>query len=115
MSLETALSFYGILDQFPYTVTSITTKKTREVKCRGKVFSYSQIKKDYFNGFKKQDNFLIAHPEKAVFDFAYFAYNGLRSKETLRGILEDRLAGEQQEYLRKNAQGKFLKFIQQYA
>lgn len=114
VSLESALSFYGLLDQFPYGITSVTAKKTREIKCRGKLYSYARIKKEYFSDFGKQDNFLIASPEKAVFDFAYFVYNGLRSKETLKDILNIHLKPALSRYLKTKAQGKFLKFISKY-
>lgn len=78
VSLESALSFHSIITQFPYEISSITTKKTKSFEVSGKNFSYSQILPEYFFGYKKNDNFLIAEPEKALLDYIYFAKKGLR-------------------------------------
>ena len=78
VSLETALNLGGILSQFPYEVTSVTPKKSREKKVGGKVFVYLHIKPSLFWGYQKKGNFLIAEPEKALLDSAYFASKGLR-------------------------------------
>ena len=75
ISLETALSFYGIIPETVYEITSITTKSTRRFQAIEKEFSYTRIKKEFFIGysFYQQDNekFLIAEPEKALFDYLY--------------------------------------------
>ena len=81
ISLETALSFYGIIAQFPYQITSITIKKTKTIETLNKEFSYFHIKRDLFLGYEKKENFLIALPEKALFDYLYFFYKGLRNFE----------------------------------
>lgn len=80
ISLESALSYYGIIDQFPYRVTSVTIHKSTEIKVHGKIFSYSKIKKEMFHGFEKIDDFLIASRKKAQQDYKYFVSKGLRSK-----------------------------------
>ena len=77
ISLETALSYYGILSQFTYTITSVTTKKSKNIQIAGKQYQYSQIKQAYFNGYVKRDEFLIATKEKALFDTLYFSSKGL--------------------------------------
>jgi len=77
ISLESALSYYGILAQFPYTTTSITTKKSNVYKISSKEYKFSQIKKDFFNEYKMIDGFLIATAEKAVFDLIYFSIKGV--------------------------------------
>jgi len=81
ISLESALSFYGIITQFPYQITSITPKKTKIIKTLGKEFSYSHIKPDFFFDYEKKEKFLIALPEKALFDYLYLCSKGLRSFE----------------------------------
>jgi len=48
VSLESALSFYGILPQFPYTITSITPLKTRKLKYQEREYEYSHIRGEYF-------------------------------------------------------------------
>lgn len=81
ISLESALSFYGIISQFPYQITSVTPKKTKIIKAFGKEFSFSHIKPELFFGYEKKDEFLIATPEKALFDYLYFCKKGLRNFE----------------------------------
>lgn len=77
ISLESALSNYGILSQFTYTVTSVTTKKTKKLVVEDKEYTYSQIKNELFWGYEKRNNFLIALPEKALLDSLYFLSKGI--------------------------------------
>ncbi len=79
VSLESALSFYGILSQFPYTITSITIQKTKKIIYRKKEFEFTHLRREYFFGFTKKNNFLIALPEKALLDELYFISKGLRN------------------------------------
>lgn len=80
VSFESALSYYGILSQFPTEITSVTPLKTTKYNLRDQIYSYSHLKKDLFWGYdKKQDGFLIASPEKAILDQAYLASKGLKS------------------------------------
>lgn len=76
ISLEFALSFHGIIPETVYEITSVTPKSTRRFSIMGKSFSYHRIKKEAFCGYTplKQNDavFLIAEPEKAFVDFAYF-------------------------------------------
>ena len=84
VSLESALSFYGLIDQFPYQVFSITLEKTKSFKVGEKNFVYTHIKPEFFKDYKKEGNFLIATPEKSVFDFLYLVYKGARTKNSLK-------------------------------
>jgi len=77
VSLESALSYYGILSQFVFSITSVTLKKAKKFTF-SKEFEYAQIKPDLFWGFVKDGNFLIARPEKAYLDAIYFQAKGLR-------------------------------------
>lgn len=93
ISFESALSYYGILSQFPVEVTSATPFKTAKYDLKDKAYSYTHLKKDLFWGYDKiQDGFLIASPEKAVLDQAYLASKGLKSfpKDELDWSLVDR-------------------------
>ena len=76
VSLESALSFYGMIPEYPYAITAVTTNKTKKLKTKYGVFLYRKIKTDLFFGFKNvsYDNFFyrIATSEKALFDFIYF-------------------------------------------
>jgi len=93
ISFESALSYYGILSQFPVEVTSATPLKTAKYDLKDKIYSYAHLKKDLFWGYdKSQEGFLIASPEKAVLDQAYLASKGLKSfpKDELDWSLVDR-------------------------
>jgi len=81
ISLESALSFYGIIAQFPYQITSVTPKKTKVIKTLNKEFSYSHIKPELFFDYEKKEKFLIASKEKAFFDYLYFCSKGLKRFE----------------------------------
>jgi len=78
ISLESALSFYGILPQFTYSITSVTTLRSRKYIVKGKEFEYTKISHRYFSDYVKKDNFLIATPEKALIDLLYLASKKLR-------------------------------------
>lgn len=93
ISFESALSYYGILSQFPTEVTSATSQKTTKYNLDNQMYSYAHLKKDLFWGYdKRDDGFLIASPEKAVLDQAYLASKGLKSfpKDELDWSLVDR-------------------------
>jgi hypothetical protein len=79
VSLESALSFYGIISQFTYEVTSVTPKKPVLKRINGKVFSYAHLQKGLFWGYEKKDDFLIALPEKALLDQLYLGTKGLKN------------------------------------
>lgn len=84
VSLETALSYYGIIPEAVFTTTSVTTRKTKEFKTPLGNFSYQKIKKEAFGGFeaKKQEgiSFNLALPEKALVDFLYLNRNVLNGE-----------------------------------
>ena len=78
VSLESALSFYGILSQFPYTITSVTPLKTKKIIYKDKEYEFSHLESKYFFGFVKKDKFLVALPEKALLDELYFMAKKIR-------------------------------------
>ncbi len=78
VSFESALNFYGILSQFPYEISSATTKKTVGKIFQNKVFTYTHIKKDLFWGYEKKEDFVIAFPEKALLDQLYLTAKGYK-------------------------------------
>lgn len=83
ISFETALSFYGIIPETIFEITSATPKTTRNFTVNNLKFSYKKIKKDCFVGYqpKKIQNVIIlmAEPEKALADLLYFIALGKRS------------------------------------
>lgn len=79
VSLESALSRYGILSQAPFLVTSVTVKKGKNIEMATKTLDYVHIAPNLFMGFVKEQNYLIATPTKALFDTVYLTAKGLRS------------------------------------
>ncbi len=79
ISMEMALHFYGIIPEAVFTVTSVTTRKTKEFGTELGHFSYQKIKKEAFGGYETKKNgkisFNIALPEKAIVDFFYLKRN----------------------------------------
>ena len=75
ISLEFALSYYGIIPENVYEITSVTTKATRRFETLGKIFSFRKIKKSAYTGYgvEKQGglSFYIADAEKAFVDINY--------------------------------------------
>lgn len=80
ISLEYALAFYGILAESVYTITYVTTKKTRTFQSNLMSFRYRNIKPDLFWGYTKNFfgnlSYQIASPAKAMFDFIYLTSLG---------------------------------------
>ena len=72
ISLETALNYYGILIQTPYTISSITTRRNKLIKQQEKEFIFFHLQGDYFFDYIKEKDFLIATPEKALIDTIFF-------------------------------------------
>lgn len=97
VSLESALSFHGIITGFPYQITSISVKPTRLIEVAGKEFRYSQIENSLFWGYEKKEDFLLAEKEKALLDYTYLGIKGLRNlsfdEMDLSEINKDKLIG----------------------
>jgi len=78
ISLDNALSKYDLIPETVYTITSVTTKATREFTDDQTVYRYYRIKKEAFTGYHKEGDTLWADPEKAVVDYLYFVAQGKR-------------------------------------
>jgi predicted transcriptional regulator of viral defense system len=81
ISLETALSYWGILPQFPFEITSVTLKKTVTKSVDDIVYSYSHLSNTMYGLYTKEEEFLIATPEKSLFDQLYLVARGWRTLE----------------------------------
>ena len=85
ISLESALSYYGLIPEYPFAVTSVTTKKTQKIKTVYGNFLYRKIKPELFFGFKLVvgDNYLyrLALPEKAIFDLVYLNQTEIKTPD----------------------------------
>lgn len=78
ISLETALNYYGIIPDVPFTVTCVAPLATRTFKTPLGTYRYHRIKQEYFFGWQtvysddRENYYNIATPEKALLDFIYF-------------------------------------------
>ena len=81
VSLESALSRHGILSQIPYTLTCVTTRLPWRLNTSFGRMEYRQMKKSFFFGFTRQEDYLLAEPEKALVDFIY-----LNKRVDVRGL-----------------------------
>jgi len=76
ISTESALSFYGMIPEGVYSVTSVTSRKTYVFKSSLAQFSYRKIRPELIFGYKlvrhKEHVFKMAEIEKALLDYFYF-------------------------------------------
>lgn len=112
ISLESALSFHGIITGFPYQITSLTPKKRRLIKFDGKEFAFHHINTPLFFGFEKKENFLIADPEKSLFDYLYFNFKGLRNFDPGEFDFSEIDKKKFQKYSQKSKNKMFISFLQ---
>lgn len=105
ISFEYALSRYGIIPESVYTITSATTRITREFVVNNKSFTYSHIKKQAYRGYRTEKiggmTVLMAEPEKALVDYLYFV-------NLKRKTLNERLAVRK---LKKKAMVEYAKLF----
>lgn len=73
VSLESALSFYGLIPEGVYTITAVSTKNTAYFDTPLTAFSYHHVKPKLFFGYKLlSDGIKIASIEKVLLDYVYF-------------------------------------------
>jgi len=88
ISFETALSHYNIIPEIVYTITSATTKRSKEIVVQNSVYKYLKIKKSLYFGYRpekfKGKTVLIAEAEKALLDYIYLL-------SLKKGIFNERL------------------------
>lgn len=94
ISLDYALSYYGLIPEKAYNITSVTSVRYKKYQTNIGVFVYRQLKPDYYRiGFKTNQregiSYLIAYPEKALCDKLYLApsQNSISNMEQL--LFED--------------------------
>jgi len=87
--LEYALYLHGLIVDIPFHITSVTTKNTRKILVGDMVYSYHQIKPEFFTGFFVRENerdkeigkrFFLATPEKALIDLFYLKPNSFKKE-----------------------------------
>jgi predicted transcriptional regulator of viral defense system len=75
LSLEWALSWFGVIPEYTVTCTSVTTRETRSFVNSFGHFSYRTVKQQLFHGYEEVEIMgapvYLAGPEKALCDFWY--------------------------------------------
>lgn len=72
ISLMSALDYYEITTQVQRGFfESAAIKRTKEIEIDGSIFKYVKINSAYYFSFKKEKDFFIATPEKALVDAFY--------------------------------------------
>jgi predicted transcriptional regulator of viral defense system len=81
VSLQSALSWYGLIPEFVPAVTSVTTGRPQIIQTLPGRFEFRHIDKDFFWGYREvklseKQNVFIALPEKALLDLVYLTAGG---------------------------------------
>ena len=77
ISLMTALEYYEITTQVQRNFfESVAIKRTKEINLNGSLFRYTKVANSLYFGFKKEKDFFIATPEKALLDAFYLMSYG---------------------------------------
>lgn len=75
ISLESALSYYHLIPEQSFSITSVTTLKTNHYETPKGSFLYRSVKPSLFFGYRvfpsNRRPILMAEPEKAILDFLY--------------------------------------------
>ena len=96
-----ALQYYNLTTEAINSITSVTTKVTREYQTKAGSFAYQSIKKELFSDFVLTKgnpalpvgrfDFFIASPSKSLFDLLYFRtrqFRGIKFDE-INGLVEE--------------------------
>ena len=95
VSLEWALSYYGLIPEGVCAVTSVSFIRSKNFKTPVGEFSYQRLSLAKFSigqllGTNTLGNFLIASPEKALADLVYFKSKHMKAEDLLVDLLEGR-------------------------
>lgn len=89
ISLEMALSLYGLIPETVYGITSVTSRNTKSLKTQIGDFSYRHIRPELMFGYElrkyEDHSYQFAEIEKAVLDYLYFNTK-LESQEDFEGL-----------------------------
>ncbi len=85
LSFGSALSFFGVLSQIPYSLIFATLLKPKKITLLDTSIEYRQIKKELFFGYFLKNGLYLAFPEKALLDLLYFVSLG-KLKINLKNI-----------------------------
>jgi predicted transcriptional regulator of viral defense system len=89
ISLEMAFSWYNLIPEGVYTITSVTSRKTNSFEMNMGNFIYKHIKSELMFGYELQEYnnhyYLMAEIEKAVLDYLYFNSH-INDEEDFKGL-----------------------------
>ena len=99
ISFEWALSYYKMIPEGVYVVTSTSAAKSKNFSTPLGIFDYVYLNHHrYAIGIDQKENaggnFLIATPEKALADLVHFKSKNLKSKDLLTDLIEGRRIDE---------------------
>lgn len=101
LSFEWVLAKYNILSQKPINLTLAASKRSKKIITPQNIIIYHHLQPKLFWGFVKEENYLIAEPEKAFLDLAYLSLNGYAKFDLEEMNLELLDKVKLREYLRK--------------
>ena len=113
-----ALQYYNVITEAIHSVTSVTSKVTRDYQTRAGNFAYQSINKKLFSDFslvKGKFDFFIASPSKALFDLLYFRtrqFRGVSPKSIKTLVKELRIDIDE---IHREEQAKFYSMIKKYS
>ena len=77
ISLMTALDYYEVTTQVQRDFfESVAVRRSKEIELNDSVFRYVKLAEDLYHTFKKEEDFFIATPEKALLDAFYLMSYG---------------------------------------
>ena len=89
VSLEMALSLYGLIPEAVYGITSVTSQKTKTLKTPVGEFIYRHARPELLFGYELREHdghrYQIAEIEKAVLDYLYFN-SKIKDEESFKGV-----------------------------
>ena len=118
ISFETALSYYHLIPETVYSITSATSQTSRQFDIQNINYSYRKIKKNAYTGYlintTESQPILIASPEKAVADYCYFILLGKIGSWNDRLDLRRIKLKKVRQYLSLFADQKFINRLKKY-
>jgi len=84
VSCETALFHHGVIDQAPFAIVSVSTRKGKRIRIGENRFIYHKILRSLFWGYVSDKGYLLAEPEKALLDWFY-----LKSRKNIKPPLDE--------------------------
>lgn len=101
ISFESALGRAGVLSQKSYALTLATPLRTKTIESPLMTIIYHHISPQLYWGYTREQNILVAEPEKAFLDLAYLSLNGYATLDTDEMNLDLLDPAKIEQYLKK--------------